>query len=115
MRTVIEAMFKKLKDKSIGEINDFADEILPEIYTNIEPNEVISLAPTMLTYKMKESIGWPYETRGITTDRWYGVPVTLEENVKQLHKEIFGETDYTVSETVKEISEDIINETGYTN
>lgn len=115
MRTVIEAMFKKLKDKSIGEINDFADEILPEVYTNLEPNEVISLAPTMLTYKMKESIGWPYETRGITTDRWYGVPVTLEENVKQLHKEIFGETDYTVSGTVKEISEDIINKTGYTN
>lgn len=115
MRTVIEAMFKKLKDKNIREINDFADEILPEVYTNLEPNEVISLAPTMLTYKMKESIGWPYETRGITLDRWYGVPVTLEENVKQLHKEIFGETDYTVSETVKEISEDIISETGYTN
>ena len=115
MRTVIEAMFDKLKTKSLGEINNLVDQLLPEVYTNLEPNEVISLAPTMLTYKMKDSIGWPYKTRGITTDRWYGVPVTLEENVKQLHKEIFGETDYTVSGTVKEISEDIINETGYTN
>lgn len=115
MRTVIEAMFKKLKDKSIGEINSFADKILPEVYTNLEPNEVISLAPTMLTYKMSESIGWPYKTRGITTDLWYGVPVTLEENVKQLHEEIFGEEDYTVSETVKETSEDIIDKTGYSN
>lgn len=115
MRTVIEAMFKKLKDKSIGEINDFADKILPEVYTNLEPNEVISLAPTMLTYKMSESIGWPYKTRGITTDLWYGVPVTLEENVKQLHEEIFGEEDYTASETVKEISDSIVNKTGYSN
>ena len=115
MRTVIEAMFKKLKDKSIGEINSFADKILPEVYTNLEPNEVISLAPNMLSYKMSESIGWPYKTRGITTDRWYGVPVTLEENVKQLHREIFGEEDYTVSEIVKGINDAIISKTGYTN
>ena len=113
MRTVIEAMFKKLKDKSIGEINSFADKILPEVYTNLEPNEVISLAPNMLSYKMSESIGWPYKTRGITTDRWYGVPVTLEENVKQLHREIFGEEDYTVSEIVKGINDAIISKTGY--
>ena len=115
MRTVIEALFKKLKDKSIGEINSFADKILPEVYTNLEPNEVISLAPNMLSYKMSESIGWPYKTRGITTDRWYGVPVTLEENVKQLHKEIFGEEDYTPSEIVKGINDAIISKTGYTN
>ena len=115
MRTVIEAMFKKLKTKSISEINDLADQILPEVYTNLEPNEIIGLAPTILTYKMSDSIGWPYEVKGITTDRWYGVPVTLEENVKQLHKEIFGEENYTPSETVKEISDDIIDNTGYTN
>lgn len=113
MRTVIEAMFKKLKNKSIGEINSFADKILPEVYTNLEPNEVLSLTPNMLSYKMSESIGWPYKTRGITTDRWYGVPVTLEENVKQLHKEIFGEEDYTVSEIVKGINDAIISKTGY--
>lgn len=113
MRTVIEAMFKKLKNKSIGEINSFADKILPEVYTNLEPNEVLSLTPHMLSYKMSESIGWPYKTRGITTDRWYGVPVTLEENVKQLHKEIFGEEDYTVSEIVKDINDAIISKTGY--
>lgn len=113
MRTVIEAMFKKLKDKSIGEINSFADKILPEVYTNLEPNEVLSLVPNMLSYKMSESIGWPYKTRGITTDRWYGVPVTLEENVKQLHREIFGEEDYTVSEIVKGINDAIISKIGY--
>ena len=43
----------------------------------------------------------------------YGVPVTLEENVKQLHREIFGEEDYTVSEIVKGINDAIISKTGY--
>ena len=86
---------------------------MPEVYTNIKPNEIIGLAPTILTYKMSDSIGWPYEVKGITTDRWYGVPVTLEKNVKRLHEEIFGEENYTPSETVQEISDDIIYQTGY--
>ena len=113
MRTVIEAMFEKLKDKSLGEINDLADQILPEVYTNIEPDEIISLAPTIIQYEISDSIGWPYDVRGITTDRWYSVPVTLEENVKQLHEEAFGEEDYTPSEAVQEISDRIESETGY--
>ena len=113
MRTVIEAMFEKLQTKSLGEINDLADQILPEVYTNIEPNEIISLAPTIIQYEISDSIGWPYDVRGITTDRWYSVPVTLEENVKQLHEEAFGEENYTPSEAVQEISDRIESETGY--
>lgn len=113
MRTVIEAMFEKLKDKSLGEINDLADQILPEVYTNIEPNEIISLAPTIIQYEISDSIGWPYDVRGITTDRWYSVPVTLESNVQQLHEEAFGEENYTPSEAVQEISDRIESETGY--
>lgn len=113
MRTVIEAMFDKIKTKSIGEINEFADEILPKIYTNINVGEVLGLIPTALNFKISDSIGWPYETKGITLDRWYGVPVTLESNVVDLHKEVFGEEDYTASSDVKNISDKIINKTGY--
>ena len=114
MRTVIEAMFDKLKTKSLGEINNLVDQLLPEVYTNLEPDEIIALAPTILQYNISDSIGWPYNVKGITTDRWYGVPVTLEENVKQLHEEAFWEENYTPSETVQEISDRIIERTGYT-
>ncbi len=114
MRTVIEAMFDKLKTKSLGEINNLVDQLLPEVYTNLEPDEIIALAPTILQYNISDSIGWPYNVKGINTDRWYGVPVTLEENVKQLHEEAFGEENYTPSETVQEISDRIIERTGYT-
>ena len=47
-------------------------------------------------------------------DRWYGIPITLESNVTQLHKEAFGEENYTPSDTVKSINESIIKKTGYT-
>lgn len=72
------------------------------------------MVPNMAKYKVTESIGWPYDTKGKTMDRWYGIPITLESNVQQLHKEAFGETDYTPSDTVKTISESIIKKTGYT-
>ena len=113
MRTVIEAMFTKLKTKNIGQINAFADKILPCVYTNLSTGDLISLVPNIAKYKISESIGWPYDTKGITLDRWYGVPVTLESNVIQLHKEAFGESEYTPSEDVKNISNSIINKTGY--
>ncbi len=115
MRTVIEAMLTKLKTKSIGEINNFLDKILPKVYTNITSGEIFSLLPSLASFKISESIGWPYETKGITLDRWYGVPITLESNVTRLHQEAFGQTDYVPSETVKNISNQIIQRTGYSN
>ena len=95
MRTVIEAMFSKL-------------------YTNRSAGDLLSMVPSMTKYKVTDSIGWPYNTKGKTMDRWYGIPITLESNVQQLHKEAFGETDYTPSDTIKSISESIIKKTGYT-
>lgn len=114
MRDVIEAMLNKLKTKSLGEINNFADEILPKVYTNLDTNDIFSLIPSVASFNITESIGWPYETKGITLDRWYGVPVTLESNVKKLHEEEFGDTDYEVPETIQDISDKIVNKTGYT-
>ena len=115
MRTVVEAMVNKFKTKSISEMNQIIDQILPEVYTNITAGDIFSLLPSVASFNVTDSIGWPYETKGITLDRWYGVPVTLESNVKQLHEEAFGETDYMPSDKVKEISNQIIEKTGYTN
>lgn len=113
MRTVIAAMLEKLKTKSIGEINTFIDNLLPMVYTNITSGDMISMLPNIAKYKISSSIGWPYKTKGITLNNWYGVPVTLENNVVQLHKEAFGEENYTVSENVKTVSDKIVKKTGY--
>ena len=114
MRTVVIAMIDKAKTLSLTQLNNFADVILPRISTNLSSVDILSLVPRLTSIKMSDSLGWPYETKGITLDRWYGVPVTLEENVERLHKEAFGQEDYEVSDTVKEMSKAIINRTGYT-
>ena len=113
MRTVIMAMVDKIKTKNISEINSFIDFILPKVYTNITAAEIFSLLPSMTSFKITDSMGWPYETKGITLDRWYGVPVTLESNVTQLHTEAFQEADYIPSDRVKSISDAIVQKTGY--
>ena len=113
MRTVIEAVFDKVKTLGVSELSNFVDTILPLISTNLSSNEIISMLPSVPFYTIKDSEGWPYDVRGISTDAWYGVPVTLESNVKELHAELFGNDDYTPTETVQEISDDIINDTGY--
>ena len=114
MRTVVEAMMKKAKTLSIGQLNSFANTILQRISTNITSGDILGLIPSLASMSVDESIGWPYETKGITLDRWYGIPVTLESNVKKLHQEAFEQTDYEPSETVKEMSNAIIKKTGYT-
>ena len=115
MRTVLSAIITKAKGLSVGELNNLANKLLPEIYTNIDTNEIISMLPQLATYSVSESKGWPYEVKGATISKvWYGVPVTLEENVKKLHQDIYSkQTDYKVSNKVKEISNQIIKKTGY--
>lgn len=113
MRDVLTAVANKLKTFNIGQLNNFVDTVLPKVYTNITASDIFSLLPNAVNYKISQSIGWPYETKGITLDRWYGIPVTLESNVTKLHKEVFGQTDYILPDTVKGISDSIVSKTGY--
>ncbi len=113
MRDVLTAVLNKVKTFNISQLNQFVDKVLPKVYTNITASDVFSLLPSATSVKVTESIGWPYDTKGITLDRWYGVPITLESNVTRLHQEVFGEEDYVPSDTVKQISQEIVEKTGY--
>ena len=113
MRDVLTAVANKVKTFDISRLNKLEDTLLPKVYTNLTANDIFGMMPSVPSFKITESIGWPYETKGITLDRWYGVPITLESNVTRLHKEVFAEDDYIPSETVKTISNRIIEKTGY--
>ena len=113
MRDVLEAMVNKIKTMSIGEINNLLDYALPMVYTNISTNDIIALIPDAFNYKIADSVGDPDETKGNTLNAWYGVPVTLESNIIQVHQELFGEEKYVPTQTVQTISDKIVNKTGY--
>lgn len=113
MRDVLSAGFAKIKTLNVGKLNNLADILLPKVYTNISSTDILAMIPDVAQYNVVSSIGWPYEVKGITLDRWYGVPVTLESNVQKLHEELFGNDGYEVSSKVKEYSNGIIKKTGY--
>lgn len=114
MREVLMLAFDKAKSMGADELNNLADTILPHVSTNIPKKDILALIPKITSYKVDTTNGWPYETKGYSSSAWYGVPVDLETNVKELHKELFNQDNYEPSDTVKEISQKIIDKTGYT-
>lgn len=113
MRTVIDAVFSKIKKMSVAEMNKLADKILPEVHTNITKSEITEVMTDVASYSIGESMGWPYKVNGKMINKvWYGVPQTLEESVEKLHKDLFNEDNYEATDTVKTISSNIIKKTG---
>lgn len=114
MREVFMAVFKKAKTMNISELNNLANTILHHVSTNISENEIMGMIPKAISFNIKDSFGWPYETEGkMITKVWYGVPINLQKNVSKLHESLFNEVDYEPTDTVKNISNDIIKTTGY--
>ena len=112
-RTVLNKTFEKAKTLSVGQLNKLSDVLLPKVLTNISSTEIIGMIPSIGSFKISEGEGWPYKTQFYNNGVSYVAPVTLEENVKQLHAHMFGDNDYQVSSKVKEYSNGIIKKTGY--
>jgi len=113
MRDVIIAMVEKLKTKSVTQINNIADKILPKVYTNLDLGDLISMLPALASFNISESQGWPYKTTGtLINEISYGIPLTLESNVTQLHKEVFEDENYEIPENIKTISDKIVSKSG---
>lgn len=112
-RTVLNKTFEKAKTLSVGQLNKLSDVLLPKVLTNVSSTDIIGMIPSLTSIKVTEGEGWPYKTQFYNNGVSYVVPVTLEENVKQLHAHMFGDNDYQVSKQVKEYSDGIIKKTGY--
>ena len=113
MREVLEKVADKIKQIDLISINNLLDTFLPKIRTNITVDEIKELIPMALNLKLKDSFGWPYTTEGVwMRGDFYGPATTLESNVKRLHEEVYGQTNYVVPKNIVEISNKIIEETG---
>lgn len=112
-RIVLNKTFEKAKHLSVGQLNKLSDILLPKICTNITASDIIGMIPNLGGIKMNEGEGWPYKTQFYNNGVSYVAPVTLETNVKMLHENLFGNSNYEVSSKVKEYSEGIIKKTGY--
>ena len=112
-RKVISLAFEKAKKLDLDQLNKIANEVLPSIKTNITTNQMMEILLALNSYKITDSVSWPYDWTDWTYNGiWYGPPVTLKSNVTQLHEEFFNQKNYEPTDTVKEISDRISSLTG---
>ena len=116
MKIILSAALNKAKTLPAGELMDIMDEALEEVTTNMSYNRMTDTLMDIASYDLTNSVGWPYKTSGWTHNSiWYGVPITLESNVKKLHKRFFGQDNYDPTDFVKKVSDQIEAESGYSN
>ena len=114
-REVIMQIVSKAKTMDISQVNDIIDAVFPLAATNYTNDELLAMAPQLLTYDIVDTTGFPFDKVAATVKGKGScvIPVNLEDNVKQLHEYLFGTTDYQPSDEVKAISSQITTDTGY--
>lgn len=107
-RTVLFKIFEKSQHLDKTMLFPLIDKFMGEISTNYQSNDATEMLSYLSKYTIVETKAFPTKLWGGKIDGvWYGVPVTLESNVKELHEFLYPEEEYEVSETVKGISEEI--------
>ena len=112
-KKVVVATIKKAITQP-GKLKDLSENVFPNIRTNLTQKDILTLMPLVLRMDMESGISWPKEYyAGLLSDGVaYVVPITLESEVKRLHKKAFEQKNYQLSEEAAAINEEIIWSTG---
>ena len=113
-RIILQQAFDKAKQADWNTLNCIIETIMPQLATNISPADLIPLARNITKYHIGETAGFP-SARGETRVGKLGdcvIPQTLEFNVRELHKFLFGDEEYQVPSNVLEYSNHIASATG---
>lgn len=111
-KAVVAGVMKKALTRP-WKLKELSDTVFPNIRTNMSQTQMYTAVIQAPRYHFGKSVSWPNEywadlLQGIS----YVVPMTLESNVKWLHKRVFGQEDYQLSDTCQQINQDISYDTG---
>lgn len=113
-RKIIAQAFEKAKKADFQTLYVLIGTVFPQVSTSIWVDDLVSNAKNISKFHLGETTGFP-QARGDANMGKKGavvVPATLESNVIELHRFLFGDEAYTPSETVKKISAKISSDTG---
>lgn len=113
-RSVIEAMLKRSKNVSVSSLTNALSAILPNVQTSLDVKDLVSMMRLAGNYEIAVSEGFPFKDKLNGANLKPGqcvIPTSLEANVIELHKLLYGENNYEPSSTVKEYSKHIENAT----
>ena len=96
-RTVLEAIYNKVKDTNITEVPSLIDKFLPLVQTNIPSSEMIKLGTTFLSFQNKNFIETRFPRDGHwehkTIDGIYYLGYDLEVAKKQMQEFIYSDNN----------------------
>ncbi|NLK74848.1 MAG: LCP family protein [Clostridiales bacterium] len=104
-RIIIDKLFQKAKETDIITLSSVVEEILPQIYTNLNTKDILNLAKDILAYSIIDQTGFPFEKDAHNYKKVsYVFPINLEDNVVKLHQFFFADIEYEPSQRVKDYS-----------
>lgn len=114
-RDVITAMAKKAQKSDLNTINKVIDAMFDDISTSYSNTDLIALAAQVFDYEITGSAGFPFTKNSVTLGSKGSIvaPCTLETNVTELHKFLYGNEEYVPSSTVRANSMKIESDTGF--
>ena len=111
-RRVLGMLFDKAKIAGLSSIFKIMDDVFPMVTTSMTKDEILQLLPTLIGYSVDDTTGFPTSYKFSNVKGSIIVPTTLETNVIELHKFLYGDEAYTPSATVKANSEKILEIVG---
>ena len=102
----------KAKSAGLGKIFKIMDDVFPMVTTSMTKDEILQLLPTLIGYSVDDTTGFPSSFKFANVKGSIIVPTTLESNVIELHKFLYGDEAYTPSATVLANSEKILEIVG---
>ena len=113
-RLVIEKAFEKVKKTDLAKLNAMVMLELEQVGTNLTLGDFTELLLDMNKYHMGESSGFPFSQKPVVLVGKGDcvIPQTLESNVVELHKFLYGSEEHKASDTVKKISAKIAADSG---
>ena len=111
-RRVIQMIVSKAKSAGLGKIFKIMDDVFPMVTTSMTKDEILQLLPTLIGYSVDDTTGFPSSFKFANVKGSIIVPTTLESNVIELHKFLYGDEAYTPSATVLANSEKILEIVG---
>lgn len=113
-RRVIGLMVDKAKTAGIATIFNIMDEVFPMISTSITKTEILNMIPNLMGYNIADTTGFPAKYKFADVKKASMVVAdTLEENVKELHKFLYGaDENYQPSQNIVDANAKIIELVG---
>ena len=103
-RYVIGQLLDKVKTMGVGQMLEIVNSLRSNMKTTLVPNEILTLAYNYQKYNITETRSFPADNTSSEKLDWVIFCKDLGKDVKELHRLLYNDYDYTPSANVQRIA-----------